>query len=144
VSPPTLTALTLNATSVPGGTPSIGTVTLSGPAPPGGFSVTLHSTNIAVAAGPAVATVPAGAATTTFTVTTRQVPSPTHVFISASYQGLIKNASLGVVPQLGAPVQQAPQQAVPLQQMPYQQAPPQQAPVQQAPPPQTVPTRPTR
>ena len=45
VNPPTLTALSLLPTSVPVGTPSIGTVTLSGNAPSGGMSVGLTTSN---------------------------------------------------------------------------------------------------
>src|SRR5467141_3029272 len=63
----TLSSLTLRPTSVIAGTQSsTGTVTLSGPAPPGGALVTLSSSNTAAARVPASVTVAAGAASATF------------------------------------------------------------------------------
>src|SRR2546425_10687720 len=67
-----LSSVTLNPTSVVGGNPSTGTVTLTAPAPAGGAVVTLVSTG-AVASVPASVTVPAGATSATFTVTAPEV-----------------------------------------------------------------------
>src|SRR5467141_1448548 len=69
---PTLSSVALNPMSVTGGSPSTGTVTLSGPAPSGGAVVSLSSDNKAVAAVPASGsvTVAAGATTATFPVNT--------------------------------------------------------------------------
>ena len=61
--------LTLNPTSVRGGTNSTGTVTLTGPATEA-VVVTLTSGTTTVARVPASVTVPAGATTVTFTITT--------------------------------------------------------------------------
>jgi len=96
---PTLSSMALTPSSVTGGTPSTGTVTLSGPAPSGGAVVSLSGNNPAVAAVPASGsvTVPAGATTATFPVNTSAVATSTTVTISASYGGTL-TASLTVIP----------------------------------------------
>ena len=94
----TLSSLTLNPTTVVGGTQSsTGTVTLSGPAPAGGALVTLASNNSA-ASVPASVTISAGASSATFTVNTTPVTSSTSVTISASYGGATQSAGLTVTP----------------------------------------------
>src|SRR6266576_2936252 len=95
---PTLSSLTLNPTSVTGGSPSTGTVTLSGPAPAGGATVSLSSGNNAAATVPTSVIVAAGASSATFTVSTSAVATSTPVTISASYTGTTKTASLTVAP----------------------------------------------
>lgn len=92
-----LSSLTLNPTIVKGGTPSQGTVTLSGAAPVGGVVVTLAS-NKKAASVPANVTVPSGATSTTFTVKTKLVSVKKIVTISASYSGVTKSAKLTVMP----------------------------------------------
>jgi hypothetical protein len=94
----TLTSLSLQPTNVPGGSTSTGTVTLSAPAPAGGAVVTLSSGNTAVAAVPASVTVPAGATTVGFVVTTNAVMSTTVVTISATSGSVIRSAALTVTP----------------------------------------------
>jgi hypothetical protein len=94
---PTLSSLTLNPTSVTGGSPSTGTVTLSGPAPAGGAQIQLLSNNGA-ANVPSTVTVTAGASSATFTVSTSAVTTSTPVTISASYAGVTKTATLTVAP----------------------------------------------
>jgi subtilisin family serine protease len=91
----TLYSIGLNPTSVNGGSPSTGTVTLSGAAPSGGAVVSLSS-SASAAAVPASVTVAAGATSATFTVTTSAVTASTPVTISASYGGTTKTASLTV------------------------------------------------
>src|SRR5207237_9640603 len=66
----TLSALTVNPTSVTGGNPSTGTVTLSSVAPAGGTVVSLSSNQPGAASVPASVTVPAGATSPHLTVTT--------------------------------------------------------------------------
>jgi hypothetical protein len=95
----TLSAIALNPMSVTGGSPSTGTVTLSGPAPSGGAAVSLMSDNTAAATVPASVTVAAGATSATFTVSTSAVSASASVTISASYAGATKTASLTVLPQ---------------------------------------------
>ena len=95
VNPPLITGLSLNPKTVKGGTAAVGTVTISGPAPTGGFVV---KTSVSSTAGsvPSSVTIPVGKTSTTFKVTTAKVPSNTIVVVSAS-QGLVtKSASLTI------------------------------------------------
>ena len=62
-----LTGVSVSPASVPSGTPSIGTVTLSAPAPTGGVVVGLSS-NAPAATVPTGVTVPQGATSATFSV----------------------------------------------------------------------------
>jgi len=95
----TLSSLTLNPTSVNGGSSSTGRATLSGPAPPGGTTVSLGSSNTSVASVPASVTVAAGTAIATFQVATASVANSTQVSISASLSGASQQtASLTVTP----------------------------------------------
>jgi trimeric autotransporter adhesin len=98
VLPPIVSSLTLNPTSVIGGPlgTSTGTVTLNGPAPAGGAQVMLSSSNAAASVPPNGVTVPAGATTATFTVTTNVVVGSTSATISASYNSTTQSASLAV------------------------------------------------
>jgi hypothetical protein len=98
-----LSSLSLNPTSVTGGNSSAGTVTLSGPAPAGGAIVALSSSNTAVASVPSNLTVPAGATTATFTVSTSAVAASTTVTIFAAYSGATRSASLTVTPASAPP-----------------------------------------
>src|SRR5262249_44450620 len=83
-SPVAIGSLALNPTSVKGGNTSQGTVTLNEVAPSGGMLVTLASSNTGVATVPASVTIPAGATSATFTVSTNKVSNSTSVRISAS------------------------------------------------------------
>jgi hypothetical protein len=94
----TLSSLSLNTTSVTGGTSSSGTVTLSGPAPSGGVQVALSSSNTTVATVPSSVTVAAGAIGATFPVSSSAVSTSTQVTISSSFGGATKSASLTVTP----------------------------------------------
>jgi hypothetical protein len=93
----TLASLTLNPTSVVGGNTSTGTVTLSA-APSANASVTLTSSNTAVATVPASVTVPAGTTSASFAVTTNSVGASTAVTISGSFGGVTQSANLTVSP----------------------------------------------
>jgi len=92
------TSLTLNPIIVQGGQSSTGQVSLSGPAPTGGLSVGLSSSNTAVASvpGPDSVTVPAGATTASFTVNTNPVVEGTLVTIAATAGGVTQTAFLTV------------------------------------------------
>jgi hypothetical protein len=96
---PTLSSLTLNPTSVNGGNPSTGKVTLSGPAPSGGAAVSLSTSNTSAATVPPSVTVAAGATSAAFQVTTVPSPNSILVTISASSGGVTQTASLSVTPQ---------------------------------------------
>src|SRR5262245_16354736 len=95
--PVTVLSLTLNPTSVIGGLQSsMGTVTLSGPAPAGGAQVMLSSSNGA-ARVPSIVTIPAGSASATFTVSTSIVLISTSATISASYNSTTQSATIVVL-----------------------------------------------
>jgi len=95
-----ISSASLNPTSVVGASPSTGTVTLSAAAPAGGAEVTLSSSNPAVASVPARVTVPAGATSADFTVSTTSVPvgASTTVAIRGLYGGVLNSATLTVSP----------------------------------------------
>ncbi len=98
VLPPALLSLTLNPASVAGGVGSTGNLSISGPAPSGGYVITLSSQN-AAAAVPASVTVPAKANAAAFPVTTKAVSANTAVPIVAA-RGVFstKTATLTVQP----------------------------------------------
>ena len=104
---PALTGLTVNPTSVEGGNPATGTVTLASAAPAGGVQVSLGSNLPGSASVPATVTVPAGATTATFTVTTFPVDTTT-VQLHASLDGVFKFAALSVTRAAPAPAPAAP------------------------------------
>lgn len=97
--PGALASLALNPTTVTGGQSSQGTVTLASPAPAGGVLVALSSTNTAVAQMPPSLTVPEGATSASFTVTTSPISgSGTWSEIIATSGGLERRAILNVNP----------------------------------------------
>jgi hypothetical protein len=102
--PATLSALSLNPTSVTGGNSSTGTVTLSGAAPAGGAIVTLSSNNTTAARVPSSVTVAAGATSASFTVSTSAVAASTVVTIAASFGGATRSALLTVAPASPPPI----------------------------------------
>ena len=108
--PPLLQSMTITPTSVSGGTNATGTVFLSSPAPAGGISVTLSTSNAAVATVPGIVTVPAGQTSANFTVTTFAVANNTVVTITAFYD-TTTSASLTVT--AGAPPSPTPPQTLP-------------------------------
>lgn len=83
VNPPGLIGLAVSPTSVAAGSRAIGTVTLSGAAPTGGFKIGLTSSQ-ASAVVPASVTVAAGSTTATFTITTTSVTTITVTTITAA------------------------------------------------------------
>src|SRR5262245_13701222 len=92
----TLSTLTFSPTTIASGTTSTGTITLSGPAPAGGGTVTLSSADPSLASVPASVTVPAGATTATFAATAGAVQSFARVAITAAYGGVSRVTSLSV------------------------------------------------
>ncbi|MDR3687786.1 MAG: PQQ-binding-like beta-propeller repeat protein [Fimbriimonas sp.] len=73
INPPKLSSLSLSPKAVVGGNPSTATITLTGPAPSGGYVVATSSVN-PNATTPGLVTIPEGATSTTFTVNTDGVP----------------------------------------------------------------------
>lgn len=90
-----LSTLTLNPTSVTGGSSSQGTVTLTGSSPAGGAVVTLSSNNPAVTV-PSSVTFLSGSTSATFKVATTAVTSSAMATISALYNSGTQKASLTV------------------------------------------------
>ncbi|MEN3000716.1 MAG: S8 family serine peptidase [Armatimonadota bacterium] len=102
---PALSGLSISPSSVVGGNPATGTVTLTAPAQAGGFTVQLSSSNPSVASVPASVTVPQGQTSANFTITTSQVSSTTTVTITASAGGVTRQANLTVNPPSPATLQ---------------------------------------
>ena len=100
VNPPppgaTLSGVSVNPSSVTGGSPSTGTVSLTGAAPSGGAVVTLTSSNPTAVSVPASLTVPAGSSSAQFTATTSAVAATTPVTITASNAGVNRATNLTV------------------------------------------------
>jgi hypothetical protein len=97
---PLLESMSIAPASVAGGSTATGTVFLSSPAPAGGISVTLSTSNSAVARVPGIVTVPAGQSSATYSVTTFAVSGSTAVIITAFYD-VTRSANVTVTP--GAP-----------------------------------------
>jgi hypothetical protein len=106
--PPLLSTVTLASPTVVGGNSVSGTVLLSVPAPAGGASVTLSTSNLVARPQPVV-NVPAGATSAGFAVTTSTVTANTPVTITASLGSVTKSVALTVTrgeappPTLGTP-----------------------------------------
>ena len=99
VNAPALSSLTLSLSSLTGGTPAQGTVTLGSPAPSGGLLVTLTGTTFA-ASKPDSVTVPAGSTSASFPIASYPVDTPTNATISATFGGLTQTVTLTVNPPL--------------------------------------------
>jgi uncharacterized repeat protein (TIGR03803 family) len=93
---PTLAQLAFSPSSVVGGQSSSGTLWLRGPAPSGGAVVTLSSNAPAVVSVPATVTVPAGAWTASFALSTERVKRTRTVTITAMYNASSVSAKLTV------------------------------------------------
>ena len=94
----TVSALAFNPVTVPAGSTSQGTVTLSGAAPSGGTAVGLSSNN-AFGLVPATVTVPGGATSGTFTFTAKTgVLSNTPVTVTSSLGNSTVQAGLTITP----------------------------------------------
>jgi hypothetical protein len=87
--------VTFAPAAVRGGKTSLGTVTLTGPAPATGITVQLTSSN-AAASVPATVVVASGKTFATFTVTTTAVTATRNVDISAKANGTTVSGSLAV------------------------------------------------
>ncbi len=94
--PAALSSLTLNPSAVTGGSSSVATISLTGPAPAGGLVITLSSNKPTKAKVPAALTVPGGMSSATFNITTVRVSRKTVATISASYKGVAKSANLSI------------------------------------------------
>lgn len=111
VTAPALSTVTLNVTDVVGGTPVVGTVTLTAPATTGGFFVALSSDDTVAATVPAGVTVAAGSRSASFPVTTFPVGNSqsaliignagvvtTYAIITVRTQSSFSNGSIAIIP----------------------------------------------
>jgi hypothetical protein len=89
-----LATLSLKPTSVRGGDSAVGTVTLTAPAPTGGFQVNLSSSVPTKASVPATVTIASGSQSATFAMSTSAVTKKTVVKITASEGAVVKTANL--------------------------------------------------
>ena len=96
-----LSGMSLSPTTLVGGANSIGTVTLSRPAPSGGTVVALASSSTS-ASVPASVTIGQGNRSTTFTISTTPVATAVTATISASTGGITTTASLDITSDLTA------------------------------------------
>ena len=94
-SAPTLSSLSLNKSIVAGCQSVIGRVQLANPAPAGGRIVSLSDT-LLHATTPASVTVPGGATTITFTITTTPVTTLESGTITANFGGTLRTRNLSV------------------------------------------------
>jgi hypothetical protein len=95
--PSVLQSVSFNPSTVSGGTSTTGTVLLNTPAPAGGTSVTLSTSNT-LARPPGAITVPAGQTSVSFTVTTSAVTSNTVVSIQAIVGNASQSANVTLTP----------------------------------------------
>jgi FG-GAP-like repeat len=98
--PPLLAQLTTEQTFVVGGATTVtATVSLGAPAPTGGASITLTSSNVAATfPGGKTVKIPAGSVTASFAIATKAVTTPTPVKISAKYQFTTLATQINVEP----------------------------------------------
>ena len=97
VTPPTLSGLSLTASSVVGGIGTSGTVTLNGAAPTGGTVVKLTSSSADVTV-PASVTIPASQTSLAFGITTKAVTTSTPVTITATLGSTVLTKTLTLTP----------------------------------------------
>ncbi len=96
-----LSALSVQPSSVQGGSSATGSAALSTAAPSGGAVVALASSSSAVLV-PSSVSVAQGATSASFAITTTQVSVTTAATVSASYQGVTRSAALSVKPPAAA------------------------------------------
>ncbi len=97
VDPPTPASVSVAPSTVLGGSPSVGTVTLNAQAGSQGSVVMLYSNSIS-AVVPATLTIPAGQISGTFPITTTGVNTVTPVTITAGAYGITQSATLTISP----------------------------------------------
>ena len=99
VGPLTLTSLVVSPTFTAGGITTTGNqVRLNGPAPAGGMTVNLTSSDPAVASVPATVVIAAGATSANFSIVTTTVTSLATVTVTASTASSTRTATLDITP----------------------------------------------
>jgi hypothetical protein len=94
---PIISSLTLSQSSVQGGNRVQGTLELLAPAPAGGYTIQLSSSNTAVARTAATIFVPEGVQRVTFDIDTLRVKKTTSVTISATLSDEVRQSVLSVL-----------------------------------------------
>ncbi len=97
-------SVNLSRTQVSGGDSPSMTVSLTAPAPEGGLTVQLKSSDIATASVPATILIPAGARTATTAIATYAVSNSTTVSIAAISGQTMVASALSIVPATSAPL----------------------------------------
>jgi len=92
---PALASVAASPNPIVGGTPSTGTVALTGPAGTSGAAVSLSSASGIVSVPPSVS-VASGSTAASFAITTAAVTTQTLVTLSATYSGVTKTTTLAV------------------------------------------------
>jgi hypothetical protein len=95
---PALASVNLSTNSVIGGANVPASVTLTLPAPSGGATISLSSSNGAAATVPATVVVPANTAGADYIITTAPVTNQVEVTIGGVFKGVTRNAVLTVRP----------------------------------------------
>jgi len=95
---PTLASLSVSPSTVDGGGSAILTITLTGPAPPGGSSITLTSSNPAIVKLMSPAVMPAGWTSGRLRISTARVSAAATITITAAYNSSTQTAKLTVNP----------------------------------------------
>jgi len=95
---PTLASISVNPATVNGGSSAVLTLTLSGPAPPGGASITLTSSNTAVLRLSSPVVMPQGFTTGRLRISPSRVTAAATVTIKASYNNSTQTTTLTVNP----------------------------------------------
>jgi len=100
IQPASLQAFSVAPTTAVGGskTAVIGTLTMTGPAPTAGCTISLTSSNTKLATVPASARILSGATTGTFTVTHKAVATPQVVSVTAKYGTVTQQVSITLQP----------------------------------------------
>ncbi len=111
---PALQSVNVSPSSVAGGSNTSGYVMLSGGAPQVGATVSLSSSNPAVASVPASVTVGSGTTAVGFTVATTSVSTDTSVTITATYDGVSRTTTATVTAATPPPPPPPPGQTVTL------------------------------
>ncbi|MEO8725609.1 MAG: TIGR03790 family protein [Acidobacteriaceae bacterium] len=96
--------LAFNPQYVVGGKPSQGTITLAAPAPPGGATITLQNPQHAVLTMPSSISVPAGARSANFPISTVLVTNDTPTIITATFGSNVITNSIIPEPLLGGEI----------------------------------------
>jgi uncharacterized protein (TIGR03437 family) len=92
--PLALSSLVISPNQIPGGQSTQATITLTAPAPNGGFVVTLQSSSLLAARVPGFVVVPAGQVSLFLPIQTTKVPVAQTVTITATANGVVRTATL--------------------------------------------------